>query len=221
MQSCNNYVYISRTFESTFYLIVISLGILCLPGHSYNYATDPRHDCMHELISLLCKKEPCRHNDYNDYYDRTQKATIFDVQNSSCSDTTNYTGEMCINELLSALQCYHGSDELPPFDLLKIPTAVDQQRSETYVMELLDGLSILNPSERCKVALVSLICLQTFVLCDMDNIIHAVDDETCITIRDILCPAEWEIAMKFPDFVDLPVCEDLPPGAINCMGMYD
>ena len=78
---------------------------------------------------------------------------------------------------------------------------------------------MLNPSEECRVALVNLICLQTFELCDKDDAIHLVNGETCTNIRDNICPAEWALGTQFPDFFSLPVCEDLPSGSNNCMGM--
>lgn len=108
-----------------------------------------------------------------------------------------------------SLACFTGNTASSP---IVIPATVDQQRSETEVAMFFSGLEIIGPSMECEEELRPFLCLMTFTPC-IGNELISIDSETCMNLRDTICPNEWMIARPF---VTLPVCEDLPMREQEC-----
>ena len=134
------------------------------------------------------------------------------TSNNSCSQLSNYSGEVCRKDLTSLQVCFSGVPSP-----LGIPSGVDQQEGETNAMDLVTGLSFLNPSQQCREALMPFICLFIFNLCDSSNTLHTILRQDCLDIRDDLCASEWSQAIAILGAEVLPVCEDFPDIMDDCI----
>ena len=138
------------------------------------------------------------------------------VSNRNCSQVSEYSGEVCRDELASLQMCFSGVTSPPP--ALNIPSTIDQQTGESDATSLVDGLPLLNPSQQCSEAIMPFLCLFIFNLCDSNNTLYTILRQDCLDIRDNVCAREWSRAVAFLDDGVLPVCEDLPDGIENCTG---
>jgi hypothetical protein len=100
-----------------------------------------------------------------------------------------------------------------------IPSTVDQETGEGNALNLVNGLSFLNPSPQCREAIMPFLCLYTFTLCDSSNNLHTILREDCLELRDDICAEEWNQAVGFLGNGVLPVCEDLPDITVKCIGI--
>ena len=141
------------------------------------------------------------------------------VSNRDCSQVSEYSGEVCRDELTSLQMCFSGVISPPP--PLNIPSSIDQQTGESDAMSLENGLSFLNPSQQCTEAIMPFLCLYTFSLCDSSNTLHTILRQDCLDMRDDVCASEWSQAFAFLGDGILPVCEDLPDVIENCTGKYN
>ena len=133
---------------------------------------------------------------------------------------TPYSGEVCNGVLTSLQMCFSG--ETTPPAALNIPgSLIDQQRGERDAMDLVNGLSILNPSPQCREAIMPFLCLFFFSLCDSSNHLHTILREDCLELRDDICAEEWSLAVGFLGAGVLPVCEELSDDADECIGRFD
>lgn len=112
----------------------------------------------------------------------------------------------------SSLACFTGNVTVSP---ILIPAALDQQRGEADVSRFFGGLELLGTAIECEEELRPFLCLLTFTPCVGTELL-SVDSETCMDLRDIVCPDEWMIARQF---INLPVCEELPIQEEGCNGM--
>ena len=129
-----------------------------------------------------------------------------------------YSGEVC-REVFSSLQtCFSGEMSPPP--ALNIPSLVDQEAGERDAMNLVNGLSFLNPSPQCREAIIPFLCLYIFTLCDSSNNLHTTLREDCLELRDNICAEEWSQAVGFLGPGVLPLCEDLPDITDECIGKF-
>ena len=135
------------------------------------------------------------------------------ASNRDCSQVSEYSGEVCRDELMSLQICFSGVTSP-----LNIPSSIDQQTGETDAMSLVNGLSFLNPSQQCSEAIMPFLCLSIFSLCDSSNTLHTILRQDCLDIRDDICVGEWSQAVTFLGGGVLPVCEDLPDVIENCTG---
>ena len=135
------------------------------------------------------------------------------VSNRNCSKVSEYSGEVCRDELMSLQMCFSGVTSP-----LNIPSSIDQQIGENDAMSLVNGLSFLNPSQQCSEAIMPFLCLYIFSLCDSSNTLHTILRQDCLDIRDDVCAREWSQAVAFLGGGVLPVCEDLPDVIENCTG---
>ena len=139
---------------------------------------------------------------------------------STCAQVTVYSGHICRNELLSLQTCLSGVTSPPP--ALNIPSSIDQETGESDAMSLVKGLSLLNPSQQCKEAMIPFICISIFNLCDSINTLHTAPREDCLYIRDDVCVSEWSTAVEFLGADVLPVCEELPDDiTLECTGKWN
>ena len=134
----------------------------------------------------------------------------------TCAQVTAYSGDICRDELLSLQTCFSGVTSPPP--ALNIPSSIDQETGENDIMSLVNGLSLLRPSQQCREAILPFICTFIFNLCDNNNTLHTILREDCLHIRDDVCAEVWQIAVSADDQVLLPVCEDLQEITVECIG---
>ena len=130
-----------------------------------------------------------------------------------CTQVSEYSGEVCRDELVSLQMCFSGVTSP-----LNIPSSIDQQSRENDAMSLVNGLSFLNPSQQCSEAIMPFLCLSIFSLCDSNNTLHTILRQDCLDIRDDVCAREWSQAVAFLGDGVLPVCEDLPDIIEDCTG---
>ena len=137
----------------------------------------------------------------------------------TCAQVTAYSGDICRDELLSLQTCFSDGVASPP-SALNIPSSIDQEIGENIIMSLANGLSILHPSQQCREAIMSLLCISVFNLCDHNDTLLTIPREYCLHIRDNVCDQVWHKAVDFQ--FPLPVCEDLPNATVTleCIGMY-
>ena len=138
------------------------------------------------------------------------------VTTSSCLQVETYTGEVCRETLTSLQTCFSGDTSPPP--ALNIPSLIDQRAGERGATNLVNGLSLLSPSQQCREAIMPFLCLSIFTLCDSSNHLHTILREDCLELRDDICTEEWRQAVAILGPGILPVCEDLPDTAENCIG---
>ena len=127
---------------------------------------------------------------------------------------TAYSGDICRDELLSLQTCFSGVTSPPP--ALNIPSSIDQEAGENDIMSLVNGLSLLRPSQQCRESMLPFFCTFIFNLCDNNNTLHTILREDCLHIRDDVCAEVWQIAVDYQ--VPLPVCEDLQEITVECIG---
>ena len=133
-----------------------------------------------------------------------------------CTQVSEYSGEVCRDELASLQMCFSGVTSP-----LNIPSSIDQQTGESDAMTLVNGLSILNPSQQCSDAIMPFLCLSIFNLCDSSNTLHTILRQDCLDIRDDVCDSVWSQAVSFLGDGVLPVCEDLPDVIVDCIGRFN
>ena len=138
------------------------------------------------------------------------------VSNRNCSQVSEYSGEVCRDELVSLQMCFSGVTSP-----LNIPSSIDQQTRENDTMSLVNGLSFLNLSQQCSEAIMPFLCLSIFSLCDSSNTLHTILRQDCLDIRDGVCDSLWSQAVGFLGDGVLPVCEDLPDVIEDCTGKYN
>ena len=145
-----------------------------------------------------------------------QMANGTSVSNRNCSQVSEYSGEVCRDELVSLQMCFSGVTSP-----LNIPSNIDQQTRENDTMSLVNGLSFLNPSQQCSEAIMPFLCLSIFSLCDSSNTLHTILRQDCLDIRDGVCNSLWSQAVAFLGDGVLPICEDLPDVIEGCTGKYN
>ncbi len=124
-----------------------------------------------------------------------------------------YTGSVCFDQLLSLQNCIPGREGS---QLVYISSDVDQTATESQVMLLQGGLSILSPSTECLDAVNPFLCLYYFGLCDSSGDLFEPSEETCVAINTDICQREWSTAITFG--VTLPTCDMFRDMSINCNG---
>ena len=90
---------------------------------------------------------------------------------------------------------------------------------ETRTRELLTLLDTLGSSAECKEAVVPLLCMYMFGLCDSSGLYVQPSLEQCVHVKDTLCPNEWAIARQFQ--LDVPDCEIFPSEQATCLPDID
>ena len=134
---------------------------------------------------------------------------------SGCTNVVAYSGEIC-REVFSSLQtCFSGE-----MSTSNIPFLVDQEAGERDTMNLVNGLSFLNPSPQCRDAIIPFLCLYIFTLCDSRNNLHTTSRDNCLELSDNICAEEWSQAVGFLGPGVLPLCEDLPDITNECIGKF-
>ena len=130
-----------------------------------------------------------------------------------------YSGEVC-REVFSSLQTCFSGEMSTTTPALNIPSLVDQEAGERDAMNLVNGLSFLNPSPQCREAIIPFLCLYIFTLCDSSNNLHTTSREDCLELRDNICAEEWSQAVGFLGPGVLPLCDDLPDITDECIGKF-
>ena len=134
----------------------------------------------------------------------------------TCTQVSEYSGEVCRDELMSLQMCFSGVTSP-----LNIPSSIDQQGGESGATTLVNGLSFLNPSQQCSEAIIPFLCLSIFGFCDSNNTLHTILRQDCLDIRDDVCDSVWSQAIAFLGDGVLPVCEDLPDITVDCIGRFN
>ena len=131
-----------------------------------------------------------------------------------------YSGEVC-REVFSSLQTCFSGEMSTTTPALNIPSLVDQEAGERDAMNLVNGLSFLNPSPQCREAIIiPFLCLYIFTLCDSSNNLHTTSRDDCLELRDNICAEEWSQAVGLLGPGVLPLCEDLPDITDECIGKF-
>jgi hypothetical protein len=143
---------------------------------------------------------------------------IENITESGCTNVVSYSGETCREVFTSLQTCFSG--EVSALPALNIPSAVDQEMGERDALNLVNGLSFLNPSPQCREAIMPFLCLYTFTLCDSSNNLHTILREDCLELRDDICAEEWIQAVRFLGDGVLPICEDLVHVTEECIGQF-
>ena len=134
---------------------------------------------------------------------------------TTCSQMEPYSGEVCREELVSLQLCLF--DATASSSALNIPTSISQDSSEEMAEILVNGLSFLNPSEKCLGAILPFLCLALFPLCDPDNNLRTISRADCLSLRDEICVDTLRMAELFVQARVLPTCEDLPDISNECI----
>ena len=135
-----------------------------------------------------------------------------DISDDACTQVSEYSGEVCRDELTSLQICFSGVTSP-----LNIPSSIDEQAGESEAVGLLNGFSFLNPSQECTEVIVPFLCLYIFNLCDSSNTLHTILRQDCLSIRDDICAKEYDLVITFLGDGVLPVCEDLPDITVECI----
>ena len=114
---------------------------------------------------------------------------------SHCHEWKNYTGEVCLDELMKYQSCYHQQPSHQ--DVIYIPFETDQEEAEATATRLLQGLPLLSPSPECEAAIKPFLCLYLFGSCDTNNQSHQVTKDDCLRVREDVCVEEWELAERY------------------------
>lgn len=146
-----------------------------------------------------------------------QVSTSNTLNTSACLQVENYTGDVCREALTSLQTCFSGVTSPPA---LNIPSVIDQQTGEKDAMYLVNGLTFLGSSPECTEAIMPILCLSIFTLCDSSNLLHTIPREDCLELRDNICAEEWGQALGFLGAGVLPVCEDQLNITEECVGRY-
>lgn len=132
---------------------------------------------------------------------------------SGCKSWKNYTGEVCINELMKKQSCYASQVEV-----IRIPFETNEAASELTATRLLQGLPLLSPSPECEAAIKPFLCLYLFGSCDANNQHRQATEAACLKLRDNVCAQEWALTEKFIGKGILPDCSSLDKQEDECHG---
>ncbi len=102
--------------------------------------------------------------------------------------------------------------------MVYISSDVDQTATESEVMLLQEGLSILSPSTECLDAVDPFLCSYYFGLCDSSENVFEPSTETCVAISTDICQREWSTAITFG--IALPTCDIFGETFITCNGTH-
>lgn len=131
------------------------------------------------------------------------------MTNSTCRRLpTESVCQSALAEILLSADCVFG----PESDNIQVL----QVSNESTAGALINGLSLLAPSDECRKAVVPFLCLYLFGLCNKSGVSIQPTSGQCAEIRDLLCPREWKIVQSFNFEVPLPDCEALPEEASTC-----
>ena len=135
---------------------------------------------------------------------------------TACTQVSEYSGEVCRDELTSLQMCFSGVTSPPP--ALNIPSVIDQQTGESDIMRFVNGFSSLSSDQQCSEAIMPFLCLSVFNLCDSSSTLYTITRQDCIDLRDGVCTREWSQAIGLFGPGVLPACEDLPDDNDDCIG---
>ena len=141
---------------------------------------------------------------------------IINKTERECSTVVTYSGEVCREVFISLQRCFSGVTSLSR--ALNIPSLINQQMGERDAMNLVNGLTFLNPSPQCRESIMPFLCLFVFSLCDSSNNLHTTLRKDCLDLRDDICAEEWIQAVGFFGDGVLPFCEDLQDITDDCIG---
>ena len=87
-------------------------------------------------------------------------------------------------------------------------------RRNTTEQDLMDFFNVLDDypsivSKECNQAAKPLICDYVYPICDSNGYYKYASKEECVRVRDVICAAEWQIALSLVPHV-LPNCDILP-----------
>ena len=124
-----------------------------------------------------------------------------------------YTGDVCRD----ALNLYRGclTNDSTSSEIY-IPADRNQKQLEEQARLAMAGLTILEPSPDCRVAITRFKCFYLFGLCDSSGQIQQSSSEQCETIRDEICAREFQTAISLVTDNTFPRCELLPSASVEC-----
>ena len=192
------------------FIMLVLTGLFTIPSISF-YMSD------FEGVVQVCYIAAGHSHNWNQLivsYTPIQMTNTTDTD-ADCAQVSEYSGDVCRDELMSLQMCFSGGTSPPA---LNIPSSIDQQTEESNTMRLVNSLPFLNPSRECIEDIVPFLCLYIFSLCDSNNTLHTILRQDCLDIRDDVCAREWSQAVAFLGDGVLPVCEDLPDVTEDCTG---
>ena len=141
-----------------------------------------------------------------------------DLSDDACTQVSEYSGEVCRDELMSLQMCFSGVTSPPP--ALNIPSSIDQKTSESDAMSVMNSFSLFSYNQQCNEAIMPFLCLSIFSLCDSNSTLHTIQRQDCLDIRDDICASGWSEVELFLGTGVFPVCEDLQADIMeDCIGI--
>ena len=107
-----------------------------------------------------------------------------------------------LEEVLFSMSC----------DSERVPLVL--RNEESAARGLISSLEFLRPSDECREAVTSFLCLDLFGLCDSSGVSLQPTSGQCEDVRDRACRTEWATALSLG--VDLPDCESFPSEQAPC-----
>ena len=158
------------------------------------------------------------------------------IQNSSSAKdgenitTTamNITSVACFNEYsgshcFEALQSYSSCDPLvseASAAYMSNKMVTEEGTAEEEIEQLIFSLDLyVQPSEKCRSAVIPFLCLYTFGVCGANNDDYQPTAAQCMEIRDSICESEWKKAsnlLALAGLPPLPDCSSLDDEGLDC-----
>ena len=132
-----------------------------------------------------------------------------------------YTGTHCMSSLLSFATCESSENDDELMDVyISNNNIVDQISTEEEIGRLIYSLDLfIQPSEKCRSAVIPFLCLYTFGVCGANNDDYRPTAAQCMEIRDSICESEWKKAsdlLALAGLPPLPDCSSLDDEGLDC-----
>ncbi len=160
---------------------------------------------LHLTFPYLNKEEP------------SDSAVAVTANSASCGETEVYVGEVCREALQGLQSCLPGDQSSGN---VSIPASGNQDEIEAQARVLVSALPLLQPTQKCKDAVVPFLCLYLFKLCsdDVNGTLRQPSSQQCRDISSDTCASEWKLAVANLGRDVLPDCNSLtePDDLLDC-----
>ena len=126
------------------------------------------------------------------------------VTDGFCSPNVIYSQVACQGSLLALQGCLPGRQHSSDVHV----STTNQEEMEMQANQLLDGLSVLNPSPECRAVIQPFLCLYLFGLCSSNGVAYQPSFEECVYISRDACTSEWIKLNNFLMMVEMPTLPD-------------
>ena len=146
--------------------------------------------------------------------------------NDEEGNTTNIT--VCKNvynegHCLEALQSYSSCDPATSeadTTYMSNKMVTEERAAEEEIEDLIFSLDLyIQPSEKCRSAVIPFLCLYTFGVCGANNDDYRPTAAQCMEIRDSICESEWKEAsglLALAGLRPLPDCSSFDDEGLDC-----